>query len=85
MIPEPPRMPNLKNLPNDLQEYIKLIDSWANKVYTTLKLFDLEIKISSGASAPTGGQDGDLYIQKDGLNTKLYLNINGTFSGYNNP
>ncbi len=85
MIPEPPRLPRMQDLSPETQNYFKLVDLWCKQVYKSLKEFDIEIKISSGADAPTGGQDGDLYIRKDGLNTKLYLNINGTFSGYNNP
>lgn len=86
MIPEPPALPQLSGLPPEVQKYFKTLDQWARGVYTTLQKIDIgEIKLSSGTAAPTGGEDGDLYIRVAGASTKLYLNINGTFSGYNNP
>lgn len=84
MIPEPPRL-MLTNASPEVREQFKLIDLWMRQVYNSLKELDIEVKISSGASAPTGGQDGDLYVRKNGASTQLYLNINGTFSGYTNP
>ena len=86
MIPEPPSLPQLTGLSPQVQNYFKKVDAWIKVVYSTLSKMDIgQIKISSGEDAPTGGDDGDLYVRVSGASTKLYLNINGTFSGYNNP
>jgi len=37
------------------------------------------VKISTGTVDPSGGTDGDLYIRKNGANTKLCINVNGTW------
>lgn len=70
----------------ELREYLVSLNDWVADVYGAFRNYDLgTVKISSGSSAPTGGEDGDLYVRKAGASTKLYLNINGTFSGFNNP
>jgi len=86
MIQEPPTIPPTHGLPPEVQNYFRKLDSWMRTVYQTLSQIDIgQVKISSGADVPTGGDDGDLYIRVAGASTKLYLNINGTFSGFNNP
>jgi hypothetical protein len=37
------------------------------------------VKISTGTGDPSGGSDGDIYVRKNGANTKLCVNVNGTW------
>ncbi len=86
MISQPPQMPVLSTMPIELRDYLSAFHEWATDVYAAFRNYDIgTLKLSSGPDAPTGGEDGDLYIRNAGASTKLYLNINGTFSGFNNP
>lgn len=88
MIKTPPKLPYsaLMALPREVYDYLGELGKWTDDVYNTLKNLDIgAVKIATGEAAPTGGEDGDLYIRVAGASTKLYLNINGTFSGFNNP
>ncbi len=37
------------------------------------------VKISTGTGDPSGGSDADIYVRKNGANTKLCVNVNGTW------
>jgi len=86
MIPSPPQVPQINGIDPQLFYYLQQVNEYLTSLYAILKDFDIgKVKISSGSGAPSGGNDGDLYIRVAGASTQLYLNINGTFSGYNNP
>lgn len=86
MIPSPPNLPTTSSLTPEIADYLLRVDEFLKNIYSAFKNFDIgTIKISSGSGAPTGGEDGDIYIRKAAASTQLYLNINGTFSGYTNP
>lgn len=79
-------MPALENLPNDLRDYLQNIDLFIQDVYATLRnITPQDIAVTTSDAAPSGGQDGDIHVRVDGLNTAIYLNINGAWSAYTNP
>lgn len=86
MIRKPPIPPTFSTLAPEVKTYLDAVHLYLTDAYNILIGFDLgKVKVSSGVAVPTNGADGDLYIQQDGVNTSLWLNINGVWSQYVNP
>lgn len=81
-----PELPNDVNIPQGLRGYFDELHKFLQDVFTKLNYQELKnINFTTSAAAPTGGKDGDFHIRVNGANTKIYLNINGSWSAYNNP
>ena len=86
MIRKPPVPPILLSLAPEVISYLDSVHQYLIDVSNILNGFDLgKMKISTGAAIPTGGEDGDVYVRIAGVNTALYVNINGVWSAYVNP
>jgi len=82
----PPSLPQTNAFPNDLRDYLQGVDRFLRDAYAQIKNINLlDTAITSSAAAPSGGSDGDIHVRKDGANTRIYLNINGSWSAYTNP
>lgn len=86
MISKPPIQPDLDLLPEQWKTYLIAVNKFLTEVYLIIRLLNVgTMQISSGDVVPVDGNDGDIFVFQDGLNTALYLNINGVWSPFNNP
>lgn len=86
MIQSPPELTNIEGTSTALRDHLGNVQSWLYAAYNILKFIDLgNVKLTSSASAPSGGQDGDLHVRVNGAATAVYLNKNGVWVAYNNP
>jgi len=86
MIGKPPTPPKTDALDPAIQDYFVKLNEWLFNVYNKLIFIDLgNVKLTSSASAASGGEDGDIHVRVNGASTALYLNINGVWSAYTNP
>jgi len=79
MLEQPPATPRMTK-DKDLDAYLIDLDRWLSKIYKIVSLINLQdSSFTTSDGVPTGGNDGDLYIRKDGANTALYQNVNGVW------
>lgn len=86
MIRKPPIPPTFSTLAPEVKTYLDAVHLYLTDAYNILIGLDLgKVKVSSGDAVPLNGQDGDVYVRKDTVNTSLWININGVWSQYINP
>lgn len=79
---QPPKLPALEELPFEIRDYLRQSHDFLVSIYKILKTINIDdTGLYTGDTIPptTLGQDGDLYVRKDGANTSLWQNVNGAW------